>query len=57
MDILDILCKYILDYTCEEDRRQEKSLIGKSVQLLHDYQCYGASRHQAASLYPSHAYI
>ena len=23
-----------MDYTCEEDRRQEKSLIGKSVQLL-----------------------
>ena len=30
-----------MDYTYEEDRRQEKSLIGKSVQLLHDYQCYG----------------
>ena len=22
-----------------------------------DYQCYGASRYQAASLYPSHTYI
>ena len=30
-----------MDYTCEEDRRKEKSLIGKSVQLLHDYQSYG----------------
>ena len=41
MDILDILFKYIMDYTCEEDRRQEKSLIGKLVQSLHDYQYYG----------------
>ena len=29
-----------MDYTCEEDRRQEKSLIGKSVQLLHDSSIY-----------------
>ena len=40
-----------MDYTCEEDRRQEKSLIGKSVQLLHDYQCYGASRHDKVFIY------
>ena len=39
-----------MDYTCEEDRRQEKSLIGKSVQLLHDYQCYGWQQLHEASI-------